>query len=232
MDFKKANRFFYAPKLEGVEYTFDTFEARHLIKVLRKKSGDTVFLTDGNGKIFQARLNIISKNKAQAIVLDTIEIPPPEKKLHVLIAPTKSTDRFEWFLEKATELGVWEITPVITRLTERKKINHERMEKIIVSALKQSKRAYKPVLNEPVELKNMDIRPETFVALCEEQGNEKKFIEQKSAQIIIGPEGGFSEEEKKWFVSKKILPVKLSDYRLRTETAGIAAVCLFNAKKL
>jgi 16S rRNA (uracil1498-N3)-methyltransferase len=138
-------------------------------------------------------------------------------------------DRLEWFLEKATEIGVWEITPLLTRHTERKKLNYDRLEKIIVSAVKQSKRAYKPVLHPVVKWKDLTPCPDRFfVALCDaDHFHNKKFSAARQAAVIIGPEGGFSDEEREDLHRWNIPAIRLAENRLRTETAGIAAVCRF-----
>jgi 16S rRNA (uracil1498-N3)-methyltransferase len=230
VDTFRAGQFFFAGTLKGDHYTFDTFESRHIAKVLRKKEGDILYITDGKGTVAEAEIIYLDRNKVKTAIKKKIHLPPPERKLHVYIAPTKSIDRFEWFLEKATELGVWEITPVITKLTERKKINYERLEKIIVSAVKQAKRAYKPTLNPIEKLSGTFEKAENlFIARCKpEKIDNKHFISQQSASVLIGPEGGFSADE---LVKLKEFPaVLLGENRLRTETAGIASVCLFYSK--
>ncbi len=232
MKYRKAGQFFFAASLEGDRYMFDTFESRHIVKVLRKQTGDILFLTDGKGNIAKGKIILSSRNKAGVELVEKISEPEPTKKLHVYIAPTKSVDRFEWFLEKATELGVWEITPVLTRYTQRAKLNYERLEKIIVSAVKQSLRAYKPRLNRAVKLSELHFEnKDFFAALCDGSlENTGKFAESTNAAILIGPEGGFSTDEKDFIKQNGLIPVKLNGARLRTETAGIAAVCLFNLK--
>ena len=230
MDTSRAGQFFYAATLEGDQYTFDTFESRHIAKVLRKKEGDILYLTDGKGTVARTRIVFVDRSTVKTLRLEKIRVEEPVKKLRVYIAPTKSIDRFEWFLEKATELGVWEITPVITRFTERKKLNYDRLEKIIISAVKQSKRAYKPVLHPAMKFDEVvRTAANLFAGMCEASGPENEaFRKHKYASVLIGPEGGFSNDE--LLKLKEFPAVSLGEHRLRTETAGVAAVCLFYSK--
>jgi len=219
---------FYAPGIEGRVYVFDTFESGHLVKVLRKKPGDRILLTDGQGHFYTAVITTATPRRVAVEILESRYVPPPSKKLHVYIAPTKQIDRFEWFLEKATELGVWEITPVRTVRTERKKLNFERLEKIIISALKQSLRAYKPVLHNWTSLTSLQGGEGSFAALCQATpGDGRDFGQHPRSSVVIGPEGGFTDEEIDILRQKGFKPLFLSPNRLRTETAGITAVCKF-----
>jgi 16S rRNA (uracil1498-N3)-methyltransferase len=231
--FLTSGQFFYAGPFEGNEYTFDTFESRHIFKVLRKQPGDTVILTGGNGKLYRAVIQTATPNRVRVKILETREIPPPGRKLSLLVAPTKSIDRFEWMLEKTVELGIWEIFPILTRFGERKKINYDRMEKIIISALKQSKRAYKPHLHPLMPLQEAveKFSHPLFVALCQ-TGNHRnrEYVSQSRAGIIIGPEGGFAPGEIHFFDRNGIASIHLSPNRLRTETAAITATCMFQTE--
>ena len=229
-----AEQYFYAPGLESGIYTFDTFESRHIRKVLRKRPGYTLWLTDGEGNLFEAVITAMDKQAVTAAVRNRQSFPRPSKRLHVYIAPPKLPARFEWFLEKAVELGVWQITPVITRHTQAFKWKPERFEKIVITALKQAKRVYKPVLRPPEKLERI-VPPElpAYVALCEaEKYFNRAYVEESEAAVFIGPEGGFSPDEKELFSRNHIKPVRLSGARLRTETAGITAVCMFHATVL
>lgn len=224
---------FYNPKILSVasQFTFDKTESRHIIRVLRKKKGDTVFITNGLGQLITAEI-LIANDKKCLVVITKIE---NKRKywnyyLHVAIAPTKSIDRFEWFLEKATEIGIDEITPVICEHSERKVIKRDRLEKIIQSAGKQSLKFHFPKLNEPINFKkflNSDFNGQLFVAHCQE--TDRKLLKSelkvsKNITLLIGPEGDFSSKEIQQSLEHKFIPVSLGESRLRTETAGIVAV--------
>ncbi|NPA45670.1 MAG: 16S rRNA (uracil(1498)-N(3))-methyltransferase [Chlorobi bacterium] len=224
-----SGQWFFAGRIEGDEYVFDTFESGHLVKVLRKREGDPIVLTDGKGRVYEAVITAAHPRKTVVRITGKRLLPPPERRLHVFMAPTKNMDRFEWFLEKATELGVWKITPLITRNTGRKKLNYDRLEKIIVSAVKQSKRAYKPVLHPAITWKNIPWESHRFfAALCEaDRYRNKDYAQARRAAVIVGPEGGFAPDEREELQQRNIPAIRLSAYRLRAETAGITAVCRF-----
>ena len=226
-----SGQLFYAGPVEGEHIRFDTFESRHLYKVLRKRPGETIYLTDGKGGLYTARITTATANRVEVRVEAERRFEPPARKLHIFLAPPKNIDRFEWFLEKAVELGVWEITPLRTKRGERSKINFDRMEKIIISALKQSLRTYKPALNHWQSL-SAAVKSEApvFAALCQaEKYANNDYVKATHASIIIGPEGGFSPDELDLLRQANLSAVKLGNHRLRTETAGVAAVCLFNS---
>ncbi len=233
MEINRAEQIFYANPIRGDEFQFDTLESRHIAKVLRKKTGDLLYLTDGQGFFYQAEIIRADKNKVIVKILEKIKEPEPKKKLHLFIAPLKSTNRMEWALEKSTELGVWEITPVITKHTERKKLNYERLDKIIIAAVKQSKRAYKPVLHRAINLEDfIQSKENAFVALCQANKSSNHIFQSlEKARILIGPEGGFSLEEIRLLEKASVSAVRLGSYRLRSETAAIAATCLFHQIK-
>ena len=215
--------------IEGNVAAFDEVESRHIIRVLRKKTGDTLFFTDGKGTLFRGEILQAGKNNVTASITEREVFPEPEKKLHVFIAPPKSFDRFAVFLEKAVELGVWSVTPVISRFSERKKINTEKMTRIALSAVKQSLRVYAPAINPMRKLEEiLTADYPMYAALCDADPlSARQFAASEEAGIIIGPEGGFSPEEKDRFARHGIGAVGFGDNRLRTETAGIAAVCRF-----
>jgi 16S rRNA (uracil1498-N3)-methyltransferase len=211
-------------------------ETRHLVQVLRKRVGDTVFCTDGNGTLFETHLFEISKKKATLKIVaqqNNLEIRTP---LHIAIAPTKNMDRFEWFLEKATEIGIAEITPLICRRSERTVLKRDRLNHILVTAMKQSLRYYLPKLNEPIDFKsfmnlNQPDNVAKWIAYCTET---TRLPLQQVAQnrqpnlILIGPEGDFMPEEVTFAFSKGFQGVSLGNHRLRTETAGIVACQIMN----
>ena len=223
---------FYNPNIteSDIQFTFDKIESKHIVRVLRKKEGDILYLTNGKGFLFTAEVSIASDKNCIVNILNTEEKKKPwQYHLHIIIAPTKNNDRFEWFLEKATEIGIDEITPIICDHSERKVLKIERMQKIIESASKQSLKHHFPILNEVTTFKNFiskDINGQLFIAHCEAQ--EKKSLQSqinttKKITILIGPEGDFSLEEIKTALSKNYLPISLGEGRLRTETAGVVA---------
>ncbi|NVK08996.1 MAG: 16S rRNA (uracil(1498)-N(3))-methyltransferase [Tenacibaculum sp.] len=214
------------------EITFNKDESRHIIRVLRKKEGDVLHITNGNGTLFFAEIIIGSDKKCIAKIIKLEEKPRTrDYYLHVVIAPTKNNDRLEWFLEKATEIGIDEITPIICKNSERKIVKIDRLERIIQSAMKQSLQFTLPKLNPPINFSDFiknDFLEEIFIAHCEES-IEKKFLKNiaspKSKYIIlIGPEGDFSHEEIQQSLSKGFIPISLGTNRLRTETAGLNVV--------
>ena len=208
-------------------------ENKHIVKVLRKKVGDKINIINGKGILFIAEIEVIEKH---TVSLKVIKKEKKEKQhkynLHLAIAPTKNINRFEWFLEKATEIGINEITPIICSRSERKKINLERCDKIIISAVKQSMKFYKPKLNSPIsfiDFIDKEYSGEKHIAHCL---NQKKYkitkAEYSSHLILIGPEGDFSENEISLAINKKFKPTTLGNSRLRTETAGVVATQTFN----
>ena len=216
---------------ETKELTFDKIESRHIVRVLRKKESDILHITNGKGFLFDAKIIIASDKKCIAEIIAVQEKPKPwDYYLHIAIAPTKNNDRFEWFLEKATEIGIDEITPIICSNSERRIVKLERFEKIIQSAMKQSLKFTLPKLNAPIkfnEFINKDIEGKICIAHCEDQEKSTLSTILKPTEkitILIGPEGDFSLEEIKKAFDKKCIPVSLGDSRLRTETAGLVAV--------
>lgn len=208
-------------------------EHKHATKVLRKNIGDTIFITDGLGTICSAEIIDITSKKS------TLKILNAEKKekinnLHIAIAPTKNISRFEFFLEKATEIGISEITPLICDHSERKVIKNDRLDKILVSAMKQSKNYYLPKLNNIVKLSDF-IKNNTstikYIAHCEESDNKNllnKANKEKETLILIGPEGDFSVKEIELAKQHNFTELSLGESRLRTETAAIVATTLYN----
>ncbi|WP_250436535.1 16S rRNA (uracil(1498)-N(3))-methyltransferase [Hanstruepera flava] len=222
---------FYNPNLtkESHQIIFDKDESRHIAKVLRKNINDELHITNGKGLLFTASIleNHIKQCIAQVVSVDT-KIKP-KYNLHLAVAPTKMNDRYEWFLEKATEIGVSEITPIICDHSERKVIKHDRFERIVQSALKQSLQCYIPKLNPTVNFNDFIHQKHTgqlFIAHCEETKKQslKQLIQQKKdITILIGPEGDFSVKEIETATENNFIPVTLGETRLRTETAAIVA---------
>lgn len=213
------------------EFSFDKTESRHIVRVLRKNEGDTIFITNGKGDLFTCKVLIASDKKCLVEIIDfESKTKPWNYYLHIAIAPTKLNERFEWFLEKATEIGIDEITPIICEHSERKVLKMERMEKIIHSAAKQSLKYHFPKLNHPLSFQqfiNSEFNGELFIAHCEETAKKtlkSVLIRNSNYTILIGPEGDFSSKEIGQSLHHKFIPVSLGQSRLRTETAGIVAV--------
>ena len=230
---------FYNPDIdESTEsFSFDKEESRHIIKVLRKKDSDILHVTNGSGLLFETEITLASDNKCIVQVLSITKTDKPKFRLHLAVAPTKMNDRFEWFLEKATEIGIQEITPIICDRSERKVVNLERFEKIILSAMKQSNETFLPKLNEAISFKEFIKQKNEglqLIAHCEE--TDKKSLKEilkpnESVTMLIGPEGDFSEKEIALALENNYQPVTLGNTRLRTETAAIVAchsVVFFN----
>ncbi len=213
------------------QFTFDKTESRHIVKVLRKKTGDHLFITNGKGELFIAELIIADDKKCSINIVSVDKKPKPwNYNLHIAIAPTKNIDRFEWFLEKATEIGIDEITPILCDHSERKVIKMDRLNRIIESAMKQSLKFQLPKLNtltlfsEFITQKHDD---NLYIAHCEDtdKQNLKLALEpSQNALILIGPEGDFSNSEIITAIQNGASPISLGESRLRTETAGLTAV--------
>ena len=230
---------FYTPDISTtLELPQD--EAAHALRVLRLVEGAEVMLTDGQGSFFRSEIDVISGKRCYMRIVETITPTPLWKgHLHLAMAPTKNMDRIEWFAEKATEIGFDELTFLNTRYSERKVIKTERIEKILVSAIKQSLKANKPVLNEMIDFNKFiaqDFKGQKFICHCYE--GEKKLLKEaiipgEDALILVGPEGDFSEEEVAKAIEAGFQPVSLGKSRLRTETAALVAahtLNLFNQK--
>lgn len=212
------------------QISFSREESRHIVKVLRKSNGDTLNITDGKGTLFTAEIIQALDKKCVASIKRWEEKPKTwNYHLHIAIAPTKLNDRFEWFLEKATEIGIDEITPVFCDHSERRHLKLERMEKVIVSAMKQSLKFNKPVLNDPVKFKDLIQKQDWdlgLIAHCEDgikQQLRTQFPFHQKIMILIGPEGDFSPSEIKLALENGLKPITLGESRLRTETAAIVA---------
>ena len=210
-------------------FTFDTNESRHIIKVLRKKIGDELWITNGEGYLFEAKIIGDSIKQCEIELISSKKTHPKSHWLHMVVAPTKMNDRFEWFLEKVTEIGVDEITPIICDRSERKILKLDRMQRVIESAMKQSLQTYLPKLNEPVSLSEFLEKPTTglqFIAHCEDSERhelKRRVVADQDITILIGPEGDFTPNEIKSALSKGYAPVAMGKTRLRTETAAIVA---------
>ena len=222
---------FYNPTInENTDnFSFDKEESKHIIKVLRKKDADILHVTNGEGMLFTTQITLASDSKCTVAIISFERIAPSTHKLHLAVAPTKMNDRYEWFLEKATEIGIHEITPVFCDRSERKNINKERFEKIVLTAMKQSNAVFLPKINDAISFKDfmkLNFLGTKIIAHCEETDKKTlKSILEKDQEytILIGPEGDFSNKEIQLALENNYIPVMLGGTRLRTETAAIVA---------
>jgi len=229
----KDSFLFYIAEMQNIQglISLSEQEAYHCIKVLRKQIGEHIYVTNGKGKIAEAEIVEIGKKRVEVVPQKFIveKESRAENHLHIYIAPTKNISRFEWFLEKATEIGVDEITPIICMHSERRNIRNDRLEKVILSATKQSLSPFLPFLHPAIKL--ADVLKEkklenAYLAIGEEKKNlfVKTINKGQDLSVFIGPEGDFSTEEIQAFKEKEIVSVSLGKNRLRTETAGVVAV--------
>jgi 16S rRNA (uracil1498-N3)-methyltransferase len=205
-------------------------EAQHCIKVLRKKEGDEILLTDGKGFFYDAEIVQANPKHCLINIVNTIEQPKNWNfNIQIAFAPTKNIDRIEWFVEKATEIGIDRFSPILCQHSERKDIKLQRIEKILVSAMKQSQKATLPRLDEIQSFSKFleqDFNGRKFIAHCYPQPKKtlkEAYEKGKNALILIGPEGDFSEQEVNLAINKGFQPISLGESRLRTETAALAA---------
>ena len=223
---------FYAPDITGNTYTLDEKESKHLIRVLRMTKGADVRLIDGRGNMYVGIISDPDQNRCAIDITEKIaDFEKRNYKLHIAISPLKNPERFEWFIEKSVEIGIDEITPLICRNTEKPGIKSERVKNIIISAMKQSLKATKTILNKPCNFKEfigMKSDAICMIAHCDDSRTRKRvsdvYTKGRNAIILIGPEGDFTREEIDSAVNGEFIPVHLGTSRLRTETAGIA-VC-------
>jgi len=221
---------FYVPQCSvNVEIQLDENESNHCVKVLRLRNNDVISIVDGCGGLYKAKIIDAHHKKCLVQIVESTVSPQPKPFIHVAIAPTKNIERFEWFVEKSIEIGVGMITPLLCEKSERKVVNNERLEKIVVAAMKQSLNLHKTTLNGMTKftdvLQNMK-QTQNFIAHCED--TDKKSLKQTckpltDTLIVIGPEGDFSNQEIALAIQSGFSPVSLGDTRLRTETAGIVA---------
>ncbi len=229
------NILFYTQRIEqGLAY-LDEEEGRHATTVLRRKLGDRLDLTDGRGTWLEGEIVEVGKRHLVARILSERVLPPAPARLHLVAAPTKNIERFEWLLEKAVEIGVDTITPVLCRHSERTIVRHDRLEKVVVSAMKQCLRTYLPTLHELTPFKKVAANlteAQRFIGWCPpdvEMPHLKTVLAGGLDTVIfIGPEGDFSPEEIAMAQQQDCRAITLGAARLRTETAGVYACSIFN----
>ncbi|WP_455592298.1 16S rRNA (uracil(1498)-N(3))-methyltransferase [Bacteroides sp.] len=225
---------FYTPDIQ-TKAELPEEEAQHCTRVLRLTTGDEITLTDGKGYFYRAEITTATNKRCLVAIKESIfQEPLWPCHLHIAMAPTKNMDRNEWFAEKATEIGFDELTFLNCRFSERKVIKTERIEKILISAIKQSLKARLPILNEMTDFDKFisrNFEGQKFIAHCYE--GEKPLLRDvlqkgQNALVLIGPEGDFSEEEVAKAVQKGFTPISLGQSRLRTETAALVACHTMN----
>ncbi len=227
--------FFYIPaySAEQNKIVLDEDTSKHVVQVLRMKTGEQLNLTDGKGSLLTCEITDAHKKHCTVEVRAKTESPKPLKQVSIAISLLKNTNRFEWFLEKVTEIGVSEIIPLICERTEKEKLRYDRMQGILISAMLQSQQCWLPFLQEPVEFNKVikeSIVVPRFIAHCLEADRKPISYFQTSissqALILIGPEGDFSAPEIELAMQHEFIPVILGETRLRTETAGVVAATL------
>jgi 16S rRNA (uracil1498-N3)-methyltransferase len=226
---------FYIPNISGNEVILNETESKHAVRVLRLTNGSQIQLIDGEGGFYDAKISDAHPKKCKIAILNSnLEFEKRNFKLHIAIAPTKNIDRFEWFLEKCTEIGIDEITPLLSEHSERKVIKPERLEKILIAAMKQSLKAYLPKLNSIANFNQFISTAEytnKYIAHCNtgDKIHLKKMIHKnEDTLILIGPEGDFSPKEVELAKENGFKEISLGTARLRTETAGVIACHIVN----
>jgi 16S rRNA (uracil1498-N3)-methyltransferase len=229
--------FFYIDEMQNSsgQLVLNEETSRHVVQVLRMQKDERLNLTDGKGNLFTAEIIDDHKKKCAVRILSSEHTKPSEKRVTIAISLIKNASRFEWFLEKATEIGVSEIIPLICDRTEKQHVRFDRMKGILVSAMLQSQQCWLPVLREPVKFSKFIANQyvgQKFIAHCLPEGNKESLhlqISKSSNQLIlIGPEGDFTKEEIETALQNNFIPVSLGETRLRTETAGIAGAILLS----
>ena len=236
----KEARYFYVPNA-AVEMELPAEEAVHAIRVLRLKEGDEMFLMDGEGYFYKAEVALVSSKKCLYTIKETLKQEPVWRgKIHLAIAPTKDMGRIEWMTEKATEVGFDEISFLDCKFSERKTLRVDRIEKIVISAVKQSRKGWKPVVNPMTPfrrfIENCSNNGRKFICHCYPEISRADFFtaisqeEQPSSAeditVLVGPEGDFSIDEVRFALEHGFESVTLGNSRLRTETAGLSAVMM------
>lgn len=229
---------FYSTNLAGNKIILESEEAAHATRTLRMREGEKLWVTDGQGHIYETELQKVTKTIAECHIINTTTHTARPTAIHLAIAPTKMMERLEWCLEKCTEIGISQITPLLCQRSERKQLRLDRCEKIVLSAMKQSGQSFLPKLNELTDFKSFVKKAnatQKYIAHCDEKTvvtTLKQATEDlraaKEVLILIGPEGDFTPEEIKLALQSNFKALSLGNTRLRTETAGVYAVTAVN----
>lgn len=221
---------FYQPAIAQGEHYLDTEESRHCVRVLRKQIGDQIQLVDGKGHIYQAVITQASDKKCQFDITEKTKVPEEDYRIHLALSPTKNIDRTEWFVEKAVEIGVHQISFILCENSERKVLKPDRLERKAISAMKQSQHAYLPDIQPLIKfqdfIKQQNSQVNRFIAYLGDEPNSHLIHAAPARQpylVLIGPEGDFNAKEVSMALDAGFKPVSLGNSRLRTETAGIVA---------
>ncbi|MDN3657684.1 16S rRNA (uracil(1498)-N(3))-methyltransferase [Ferruginibacter paludis] len=227
--------FFYTDSIKtgAIQFVLGEETSKHAIQVLRMQAGEQLLLTDGKGHLFTTEIIDDNRKKCVVNVLSESVQTEPVKKITIAISLVKNSTRFEWFLEKATEIGIAEIVPLICSRTEKQHFRHDRMKNILISAMLQSQQTWLPKLNEPTPFAEAVHHPaqQKYIAHCEEETLKQQLVQTLSAAatksiILIGPEGDFTKDEIAAAIENHFIPVALGNTRLRTETAGVVAATI------
>ena len=225
---------FYSEEIVGESIQLDEIDSKHCLKVLRKKTGDVIDVTDGKGIIYLCELREIDQRKLKVHIISKKEYSPPNVKLTIAIAPTKNQERLEWFLEKSIEIGISEIFLIRTARTEKTHLKYDRLQRIAIAAMKQSYNVRLPIIHELSSLdkvmSKVAIYKHKFIAHCHRpQDHLSAFLPlDGSVVLLIGPEGDFSNEEVDYCVELGFKEVSLGGSRLRTETAALVGITILN----
>lgn len=226
--------FFYAEEIKTTtnQFVLNEDTSKHVVQVLRMPNGEQLQLTDGKGNLYTAEIIDDNRKRCSVKIQSFITRPAASKKISIAVSLIKNSTRFEWFLEKATEIGVSEIIPLICSRTEKQHFRHDRMKSILISAMLQSQQCWLPKMHEPVKFSTFVQQPsegQQFIAHCEDDKPRNELISYlpfNAATILIGPEGDFSVDEIGLALNNNFKPVVLGETRLRTETAAVVAATL------
>jgi 16S rRNA (uracil1498-N3)-methyltransferase len=220
---------FYGTQLDDGILTLSEQESLHCARVLRMNAGNPIQVTDGKGNMYQGIIQQAHDKKTTVEVLETTHVPLPAYTFHLYVALTKHSDRLEWMLEKCTEMGITSFTPLLTQRTERKNIRIDRLESIVLSAMKQSLKAWLPTVNPPLPFQHLlsnPIQGTPLIAHCINEMDKTPLTQINlcgTTHIFIGPEGDFTPDEMKAAIAAGFTSISLGPHRLRTETAGLLA---------
>lgn len=231
---------FYCENISEDRARFGKDESFHAVKVLRMRSGDTIMFTDGKGSLFQGRVTSDNATEIQAEITGIIRKEDERPyRLHIAISPLKNNDRYEWFVEKAVEIGIDEITPLICDRTEKQAVREARLNGLIISAVKQSVKLFKPQLNRTMTLRDflsLNNPGRRLIATCSDEfartAVTESFGKGEIITVLIGPEGDFTQNEIEAAITSGYLPVHFGPSRMRTETAGVTACCSVYLKNI